>query len=111
MMAEKMRAALTRQTPAIRDFFDIRYVQRQGFDFDGIKRLIAHKIAETEGKYTIDDHYDALKIQRETDLKPVLGQKYPDFDFDQIYNFVLSFKKNSTYPGHPNRIKKAIRPS
>ena len=92
-MAEKMRAALTRQTPAIRDFFDIRYVQRQGFDFDGIKRLIAHKIAETEGKYTIDDHYDALKIQRETDLKPVLGQKYPDFDFDQIYNFVLSFKK------------------
>jgi hypothetical protein len=29
MMAEKIRAALTRQFPAIRDFFDIRYVKNQ----------------------------------------------------------------------------------
>lgn len=29
MMAEKMRAALTRRVPAIRDFFDIRYVKQQ----------------------------------------------------------------------------------
>lgn len=92
MMAEKMRAALTRQTPAIRDFFDIRYVQKQGFDFTSIKQLIDYKVAESEWWYTIDDYYDALRIQIETDLEPVLGQKYPDFDFDQIYNFVLSFK-------------------
>ena len=28
MMAEKTRAALTRREPAIRDFFDIRYVKK-----------------------------------------------------------------------------------
>lgn len=92
MMAEKMRAALTRQTPAIRDFFDIRYVKNQWFDFTSIQELIEYKIAESEWWYTIDDYYDALRIQIETDLEPVLGQKYPDFDFDQIYKFVLSFK-------------------
>ena len=92
MMAEKMRAALTRQFPAIRDFFDIRYVKNQGFDFTSIQDLIAHKVAESEGGYTIDDHYDALRIQIENDLDPVLGKKYPDFDLDQIYDFVLSFK-------------------
>jgi predicted nucleotidyltransferase component of viral defense system len=48
MMAEKMRAALTRLTPAIRDFFDIRYVQQQGFDFTSIKQLIDYKVAESE---------------------------------------------------------------
>jgi Nucleotidyl transferase AbiEii toxin, Type IV TA system len=32
-MAEKMRAALTRIIPAIRDFYDIRYAQHQRFDF------------------------------------------------------------------------------
>lgn len=92
MMAEKMRAALTRQFPAIRDFFDIRYVKNQGFDFTSIKELIDYKVAESEWWYTIDDHYDALRIQIENDLDPVLGKKYPDFDFNQIYNFVLSFK-------------------
>ncbi len=92
MMAEKMRAALTRQLPAIRDFFDIWYMQQQGFDFVSIQDLIAHKVAESESGYTIDDHYDALKIQIANDLDPVLWKKYPDFDFDQIFNFVLSFK-------------------
>lgn len=92
MMAEKVRAALTRQTPAIRDFFDIRYVQSQGFDFSAIKQLIDDKVDESEGWYTIDDYYDTLKVQIKTDLDPVLGEKHPDFDFDQIYNFVLSFK-------------------
>jgi hypothetical protein len=67
-------------------------VQQQGFDFTSIKQLIDYKVAESEWWYTIDDYYDALRIQIETDLEPVLGQKYPDFDFDQIYNFVLSFK-------------------
>lgn len=91
-MAEKIRAALTRQNPAIRDFFDIRYVKNQWFDFSTIQDLIAHKIAESEGWYTIDDYYDVLKEQIKTDLEPVLGKEYPDFDFDQIYKFILSLK-------------------
>ncbi len=93
MMAEKMRAALTRQTPAIRDFFDIRYVKKQWFDFASIKQLINDKVSESEGWYTIDDWYDALRIQIESDLDPVLWKEYPDFDFDQIYAYVLSFKE------------------
>lgn len=93
MMAEKMRAALTRQTPAIRDFFDIRYVKKQWFDFASIKQLINDKVSESEGWYTIDDYYDALRIQIESHLDPVLWKEYPDFDFDQIYAYVLSFKE------------------
>lgn len=93
MMAEKMRAALTRQTPAIRDFFDIRYVKKQWFDFASIKQLIHDKVSESEGWYTVDDYYDALRIQIESDLDPVLWKEYPDFDFDQIYAYVLSFKE------------------
>ena len=92
MMAEKIRAALTRQNPAIRDFFDIRYVKNQWFDFSTIQDLIAHKIEESEGWYTIDGYYDVLKEQIKTDLEPVLGKEYPDFDFDQIYKFILSLK-------------------
>ena len=37
IMAEKMRAALTRDPFAIRDFFDIWYARRQGFNFDPIR--------------------------------------------------------------------------
>jgi predicted nucleotidyltransferase component of viral defense system len=45
-MAEKMRAALTRTIPAIRDFYDIRYAQQQEFDFLSIRDLITTKVAE-----------------------------------------------------------------
>lgn len=93
MMAEKVRAALTRRKPAIRDFFDIRHAKNQWFDFTAIQELIDYKVGESEGWYTIDDSYVVLKEQIRTHLEPVLGSGHPDLDFDKIYNFILTFKR------------------
>lgn len=87
-----MRAALTRKTPAIRDFYDIRYAQQQGFDFEAIRKLIQMKVAEVWGMYTLDASYTDLKRQIETDLTPVI-QNDDDFDLDKIYAFILTFKE------------------
>lgn len=93
IFAEKMRAALTRIEPAIRDFFDIWYTKQKWFDFEKIKGLIHQKVAEEEYKYSIDGMYDQLYKQIVTELEPVLknGSNY-DFDLHEIYNFVLSFR-------------------
>jgi len=91
-MAEKMRAWLTRKDPAIRDFFDVRHAKNQWYGFHKIKKLIHKKVEEVGKIYTLEKNYDKLKKQIDTDLRPVLGSNIWDFDFDQIYNFVLSFK-------------------
>lgn len=92
-MAEKMRAALTRRDPAIRDFYDIQYAQKhQKFDFDAIAYMIDKKCEESLYQYTIDDAYDLLKKDIKPKLDPVLYAGY-EFDFDQAYNFILQFKK------------------
>jgi hypothetical protein len=43
--------------------------------------------------YTLEANYDNLKKQIDMDLVPVLGNDIWNFDFDQIYTFILSFKK------------------
>lgn len=94
-LAEKIRAALTRGTPAIRDFFDIWYVRQYSvFDFsDMVFRELVHiKLHEVDYMYTLDEHYELLKKQIITDLKPVLSDQH-DFDFPGIYDFILTFKK------------------
>lgn len=91
-MAEKMRAWLTRKEPAIRDFFDVRHTKNQWYDFHKIKDLIHKKVEEAGKIYTLEPHYDKLKKQIDTDLQPVLGNTMWDFDFDQIYAYILSFK-------------------
>lgn len=91
-MAEKVRAWLTRQEPAIRDFFDVWYAKNQWYDFHKIKNLIHKKVEETGKIYTLELQYDNLKKQINTDLHPVLGNNIWTFDFDQVYDFILSFK-------------------
>lgn len=94
-IAEKMRAALTRGTPAIRDFFDIWYVkQYSAFDFNDtvFRELVYMKLQEVEYLYTLDEYYELLQKQITTDLIPVLSDTH-DFDFQEIYDFILSFKK------------------
>lgn len=94
-IAEKMRAALTRREPAIRDFFDIWYM----LSFAGVyfvnnsqfQSLLKNKLAEVDFAYTLETNYDLLKRQIETDLRPVLTQNY-GFDFDTSYAFILSHK-------------------
>ncbi|MBW7954956.1 nucleotidyl transferase AbiEii/AbiGii toxin family protein [Candidatus Gracilibacteria bacterium] len=94
-LAEKLRASLTRTTPAIRDFFDIWYVKQFGnFDFDDkeFKKLLEIKLSEIDYEYTLEENFENLKKQVQTDLKPVLNNDF-SFDFEEIYEFILSFKK------------------
>jgi len=94
MLAEKLRAALTRKTPAIRDFFDIWYVKNNSdFDFEDkdFKKILKTKLEEVDFEYSLEQNFELLKKQIQTDLKPVLNKNY-DFNFDEIYNFILGFK-------------------
>jgi hypothetical protein len=93
--AEKLRASLTRRTPAIRDFFDIWYIKNNwDFDFNDIKfkKLVELKLKEANFEYTLEENYDLLVNQIETDLTPVLNEDFK-FDFNEIYKFILIFKK------------------
>ena len=93
-LAEKMRAALTRREPAIRDFFDIWYAKNiWGFDFSEpvFLSILWDKLREVEYTYTLEDNRDLLIRQIKTDLSPVLTDDY-GFDFETIYTFVLSYK-------------------
>jgi hypothetical protein len=93
-LAEKMRAALTRREPAIRDFFDIWYVREfSDFDFgsDVFRLLLGSKLKEVDYLYTLEDNKELLKKQIITDLRPVLTDDY-GFDFDSVYAFILSYK-------------------
>lgn len=92
--AEKLRAALTRWVPAIRDLFDIWFIKNNSdFDFNDIDfiKLVEIKLAEVNYVYTLEKQKDNLKKQIETDLKPVLFSK-SEFDFEGIYEFILWFK-------------------
>lgn len=93
-MAEKMRAALTRNIPAIRDFYDIRYAQKKWFDFMIIRDLISDKVEEVGWIITIqnDTVSKQLHNQIETDLRPVVFW-LEWFDLDAVYKYVLSFAK------------------
>jgi len=94
-IAEKTRASLTRKEPAIRDFFDIRYIRKNtDFDFEDkeFRQLVQRKLEEVDFEYTIDTSYSLLEQQILTDLNPVLKDSY-DFDLPEIYQFILSHKK------------------
>jgi len=94
-LAEKIRAALTRTIPAIRDYFDIWYVREHSdFDFENheFKKLVDTKLAEVDYNYSLEWNYELLEKQIETDLVPVLHTEY-DFSLREIYIFIQLFKK------------------
>lgn len=74
--AEKVRAALTRKQPAIRDFFDLEKIFQSGFDVLEEKFIdIVKKKIFFDSSAVIDLSFEKTKIleaQIETDLKPVL---------------------------------------
>jgi predicted nucleotidyltransferase component of viral defense system len=90
LVAEKMRAALTRKSSAIRDFFDIRYIRQQWFDISTIRPLIHEKIWSTP--YTIAHSVEYLTPQVSSELIPVLGSWQEDFNLIDIFSFISSFK-------------------
>jgi len=74
--AEKIRAALTRRQPAIRDFFDVEKIYLSGFDIfeESFIKLVNRKLSFDHSS-NIDLNLEKRKIlesQIITDLKPVL---------------------------------------
>lgn len=92
--AEKIRAALTRREPAIRDFYDVDYAVRtrklEPTD-DRLLELIRHKLA-VPGNDPLDvsaGKRSLLSRQLESQLKPVLqAQDYANFDLERAFGIV-----------------------
>lgn len=92
--AEKVRAALCRREPAIRDFFDIDYAVAKGsidLDDSHIIELICKKLS-VPGNEPIDispSRKDLLYIQIKPQLKPVLRpEDFQNFDLDRVFELI-----------------------
>jgi len=89
--AEKVRAALTRAPPAIRDLFDIAdalLTKRLDLGDTGFLKLVRQKLAMpgTAGIDTSATRRRSLENQLETQLKPVLrSPDYAAFDFERAF--------------------------
>lgn len=96
--AEKLRAALTRREPAIRDFYDIDYAVRTGklnLTDSKLSELTQQKL-EVHGNDQIDiseKKLTALSLQLETQLKPVLRDAdYESFDLDRAFDIIKKLR-------------------
>jgi predicted nucleotidyltransferase component of viral defense system len=93
-MAEKLRAALSRREPTIRDFFDIDHaVRNTRFDIeDGeLLRLLRAKLAVpgTPAPNVSTQRLDQLRGQMETHLRPVLRpREFEEFDLERAFAIV-----------------------
>ncbi len=93
MIAEKCRACLTRRKPAIRDFFDLRYLQSQWIDILANKEIIRAKCDEvSDRKRTLTDNYDELEKQIQTHIVPIIHD-IGDFDLKKIYDQMIYLQK------------------
>jgi len=92
--SEKLRAALTRRDPAIRDYYDIFYaIKNHELNFlnDFFLSLTKAKLSipNNEPVMLNTQRKQQLVNQLETELKPVLReQDLADFDFDLVYDLV-----------------------
>ena len=93
-ITEKLRAALTRLEPAIRDFFDIDYLaSRNKMDLNDrqLFQLLAGKL-KVPGNPPIDlspARKEKLKTQINTELKPVLRPvDFESFDLNRVFDVV-----------------------
>ena len=94
--SEKIRAALSRVKPAIRDIFDIHYaVKNHLIDIKDMTPMIKHKLNILNR--TIDlcsERKEEFLSQLQTDLKPVLRQKdFEEFDFEQAWKWLKNLEK------------------
>ena len=93
-IAEKLRAALTRLEPAIRDFFDIDYlVSQRKIDLTDqhLLQLVAKKlkIPENPPVDLSSARKDKLKTQINTELKPVLrSSDFESFNLERAFGLV-----------------------
>jgi len=94
--AEKVRAALTRKEPAIRDFFDLFYAVRKvhlDFHDSGFIDMVRKKLA-VPGNSPVDvsaERKRELDRQLESQLKPVLRPRdFLGFSLDEAFELVCS---------------------
>lgn len=94
--SEKIRAALTRKEPAIRDLFDLDYaIRHQKIDLSdaGLLDYARRKIA-IPGTNAIDvtaSRIEAMRLQLKTELQSVLRKDdYEAFDFDHAVVQIVS---------------------
>ena len=92
--AEKVRAAVTRRVPAIRDYFDLFHASRQvGLDFSDSNFInMVRKKLEVPGNEPIDVSLERkrdLEKQLNGQLKPVLRpDDFTRFKLDEVFEFV-----------------------
>ena len=93
-MAEKLRAALSRREPAVRDFYDVDHATRRlGLNVDDpeLIELVRAKLA-VPGNDALDvspARFAALRPQVEAHLKPVLrDQDFAEFDLTRAFGIV-----------------------
>jgi len=89
--AEKLRAALTRREPAVRDFYDVHHAIGMGildpFE-DDLLQLVRRKLAlpDCEPVDTSPEKLRDLSMQVESQLRPVLRvADYDSFDLPQAF--------------------------
>ncbi|MGH2620826.1 MAG: nucleotidyl transferase AbiEii/AbiGii toxin family protein [Anaerolineales bacterium] len=94
-MAEKFRAALSRQDVAVRDFYDIDHaVHRLGFPVLGPRflELVRSKLA-VPGNESIDvspGRLNNLRLQVDPELRPVLrAQDFAEFNLERAFAKVV----------------------
>lgn len=89
--AEKLRAALTRTKPAIRDVFDLDYALRHkilDLNDEEFQQLAQIKLTKPEPLEIdlSDSKKETLELQLEAQLKPVLREAdYKEFDFEKAW--------------------------
>lgn len=93
MIAEKCRAALTRHTPAIRDFYDLWYISQHGYNVSDYISIIKEKCEEDGNRRTIDNALPILQNQIQTELYPVINLP-TDFDLMEICEKLVSMRND-----------------
>ena len=95
--AEKLRAAMTRREPAIRDFFDVDYAVRNGaIDLEETRliEMVRSKLA-VPGNNEIDltaEKARTMGRQVQGQLRPVLRQEdFESFDLDAVFSMIQDF--------------------
>lgn len=102
VMAEKFRSALTRQKPAIRDYFDINHAIKNGQLNPASKKfqkMVEKKISihGDEQVVATKDILRTLKRQLNAELKPVLRDKdFKQFNLQRAFELVTDQAQNFT---------------
>ena len=104
-VAEKLKAAISRLTPAIRDYYDLGHFIKIGFDFarPDLLKLVNKKleIDGYEGDYSYnlglsDQAIEELKRISESDLTPMIRAD-EKFDLDTVLEYFNKLFKKRKY--------------